>query len=472
MTRDALLKTIPTTSTITTINSNSSKITPCLDHIFSFLDSKKDLLKASLVSKIWHQKVAKRLWSNFKFIKEREFERIFHILSKRSTTIPYGNLITSLDLTHSDRDFSINSNHIFLITMLCPNLESIAITFHHTRLVAPPVAQHLLGNRKPSTPAQRPPLPLPMMARQQQQQQQHIQHIQQLQPQAPKPLPQQQSQQPIHTPILPLAHFAHNCPKLKSIRLVSYSPKTDDSVYEMAKFLTSGSLESITLSSCSTIQSSTLCKLAITNPQLKCIEIMGSTPISDSSLATLVDRCGSTLEYLSIGNAHQLTDKSMRYVPLRCKKIRQICIFNNTERVSEDTLTAMITHCPTLQTISLSDSRCLGSTFFNSVVQRVNIEMANILQHQATARSGLQRLCLGGVRREMITSRYMHELIDKSASKNDLQAAVDDQDDENDDVENQLSHIIDTTKFMPKSTVIRGSTVWWQRRRLIMTPAT
>lgn len=65
----------------------------------------------------------------------------------------------------------------------------------------------------------------------------------------------------------------------------------------------------------------------------------------------------------------------------------------------------------------------------------------------------------------------MHELIDKSASKNDLQAAVDDQDDDNDDVENQLTHIIDTTKFMPKSTVIRGSTVWWQRRRLITTNA-
>jgi hypothetical protein len=344
--------------------------------------------------------------------------------------------------------------------LLCPNLVSISITFHHTRIVAPPAAAHLLINRKPSSQSStKPALPLPMLARQQQQ--------------APPP-PPRPSQSSHYTQPLPLAHFAHNCPKLKSIRLVSYSPKTDDSVYEMAKYLTSGSLESITLNSCPTIQSSTLCKLAITNPQLKSIEIMGTTPISDSSLATLADRCGASLEYLSIGNAHQLTDKSMRYIALRCKRIRQICIFNNTERVSEDTLTAMITHCTTLQTISLSDSRCLGSTFFYSVVQRVNIEMANIYQHQAKAGSGLQRLCLGGVKRDMIQSRYMQELIDKSASKNDRieQEANDDDDDEEEEqrnVEDQLTHIIDTTKFMPKSTVIRGNTVWWQRRRILIT---
>ncbi|KAI7907080.1 uncharacterized protein BX663DRAFT_494750 [Cokeromyces recurvatus] len=240
----------------------------------------------------------------------------------------------------------------------------------------------------------------------------------------------------------------------------------------MAKYLTSGSLESIVLNNCLTIQSSTLCKLAITNPQLKRIEIIGNTPINDSSLAALVDRCGATLEKLSIGNARQLTDKSMQFIALRCKRIRQICIFNNnTERISEDTLTAIVTHCPTLQTISLSDSRCLGSTFFDSVVQRVNIEMASIYRHQAKVGSGLQRLCLGGVKRDMIQSRYMKELIDKSACENDEDTNMNDDDDSEQEV--QLSHILDTTtKFRPKSTVIRGSTVWWQRRRILITSST
>jgi hypothetical protein len=68
----------------------------------------------------------------------------------------------------------------------------------------------------------------------------------------------------------------------------------------------------------------------------------------------------------------------------------------------------------------------------------------------------------------------MQELIDKSASKNDRieQEANDDDDDEEEEqrnVEDQLTHIIDTTKFMPKSTVIRGNTVWWQRRRILIT---
>lgn len=455
MTKNASLEETTTIIQTTAITSITTPKIPCLDHIFSFLN-RSDLAKTLLVSKHWHVQSIKKLWSHFKFVREREFERIFHILSKRPKT-SYGNYITSLELVHSDKDFSINPSHIFLITMLCPNLVSISITFHHTRLVAPPAAAHLLINRKPTSSSQsRPPLPLPLLANKQQQQpQQH----------------QQPQHSPRYTQSLPLAHFAHNCRKLKSFRLVSYSPKTDDSVYEMAKYLTSGSLESITLGSCPTIQSSTICKLAITNPQLKSVEIMGTTTITDSGLATLVDRCGASLEYLSIGNAHQLTDKSMRYIALRCKKIRQICIFNNnTERVSEDTLTAMITHCPTLQTISLSDSKCLGSTFFNSVVQRINIEMSNIYHHQAKVGSGLQRLCLGGVKRDMIQSQYMQELIDKSASKNDNnRMEQDEEEDENRNVEDQLSHIIDTTKFMPKSTVIRGNTVWWQRRRILIT---
>ncbi|KAG0734447.1 hypothetical protein G6F62_012069 [Rhizopus arrhizus] len=264
--------------------------------------------------------------------------------------------------------------------------------------------------------------------------------------------------------------------KLKSIQLDTYSPKTDDSVYEMAKYMTSGTLESVKLNNCSSIQSSTLCKLAITNPQLRSIEITGNTPVTDSSLATIADRCGNSLEYLSIGNAYQLTDKSIHYVASRCKRIRHICIFNNhTEKISEDTLTAIITQCSTLQTISLSDSRCLGSTFFNSVVQRVNIEIENINRHQATSESGLQRLCLGGVKRDMISSHYIKQLIDTSASKHD---AIQDEGDDNDDqfiptnnttiIPNNNYNLQQQSKFLPKSTIIRGNTIWWQRRRLIL----
>ncbi|KAI8069104.1 uncharacterized protein B0P05DRAFT_551579 [Gilbertella persicaria] len=393
MTRDALLKT--------------TTPFPCLDRVFSFL-SKSNLLKVALVCRQWHTQASRKIWSSFKFVRERDFERIFSIIAKRTAIAQYGNFITSLELVHSDSDFSINANHIMLITALCPNLLSIDITFDHTHRVAPPVAPHL---RRPS---------------QQQQQQQ------QQRPGLP-PVPTTPRQP--YTPSLPLAHFAYNCPHLKSIRLVSYLPKTDDSVYEMAKYMTSGSLESITLSHCSTIQSSTLCKLAITNPQLKSIQLNGTTPVSDASLASLIDRCGPTLECLTIGNAHSLTDKSIGRIALKCKKIRDISIFNNTEHVSEDTLTAIITHCPTLETISLSDSRCLGSAFFHSVVQRVNIEMASIDSHQANTKFGLQRLCLGGVKRDMIHSQYMEELIDKSTSKHDIN----------------------------QPTVIRGNTVWWQR---------
>ncbi|KAI8351157.1 hypothetical protein BD560DRAFT_427301 [Blakeslea trispora] len=371
MTRDALLKTITPF--------------PCLNRVFSFL-SKPDLLQAALVCRQWHLEFSKKTWSSFKFSREREFERIFSIVAKRTTTVQYGNFITSLELVHSDKDFSINSSHIMLVTALCPNLLSVSLTFQQTHAVAPPVASHLLMNH--------------------------------------------------------------------------------DSVYEMAKYMTSGSLEKIVFNSCSTIQTSTLCKLAITNPQLKSIEIMGSTPISDSGLATLVDKCSNTLELLSIGNAYQLTDKSLRYIAFRCKRIRQICIFNNnTERVSEDTLTAIITHCPTLETISLSDSRCLGFTFFDAVVQRIKTEMTSIHLYQASPHSGLQRLCLGGVKRDIIHSQLMKELIDKSANKND--ADSNDHDGNDDLIENQLTHFMDTTKFMPKSTVIRGNTIWWQRQRMV-----
>ncbi|GAA5807535.1 hypothetical protein MFLAVUS_000898 [Mucor flavus] len=174
---------------------------------------------------------------------------------------------------------------------------------------------------------------------------------------------------------------------------------------------------------------------------------MGTTPISDSSLATIADRCGQSLEYLSIGNACQLTDKSIRYIPARY------------------TLTSIVHHCTRLQMISISDSRTLGSVFFDVVVQRVNNEIEKINTNQADGTSGLQTLCLGGVKREIITSKYVKYLADCSASKHDIDQ--NEQEQEQDlDMSDQLTHLNKTSKFTPKSTVIRGNTIWWQRRRI------
>lgn len=496
------LSTCSTPSSSSTLTFSSAPFSPivtalpslCIQHIFSFLN-RTDLLKTLLVCKSWHLASVSRLWSHFKFVREREFERIFSILSKhqqqksfRSSLASggggYGNYITSLELVHSERDFCINSNHVFLITLLCPNLLSISITFHHTRPVAPP-GKPLQGQGNGlvlGSGGGSGKLPPPLMARQQhlqqvqqhhlqQQQQQQAQH-QQAQHQQAQQQSKQQQRHTAFTTSLPLAHFAHNCPKLKSIRLVSYSPKTDDSVYEMAKYLTSGSLESIQFTNCLTIQSSTLCKLAITNPQLKSIEIIGNTPISDSSLATLVDRC-LDLEYLSIGNAHNLTDKSMRYIAARCKKLKRMCLFNNNvERITQDTLTLIIQHCPNLQMMSLSDSRALGAAFFESVVQRVNHEITKIYNKQAKVGSGLQTLCLGGVKRDMISSKYIQELIDKSASKHDLKGRKEEEEEEEEEEQEdlqQMSSLGSSSKFMPKSTIIRGNTIWWQRQRILVT---
>lgn len=472
--------TPPTTTTTNTTTSPIVTLPPCFRHIFSYLN-RSDLVKTARVSKTWHLASSEKLWSSFKFVREKEFERIFHLLSRTTTATRYGNFITSLELIHSDKDFSINSNHIFLITMLCPNLESISITFHHTRPVAPPqvaaAAAAAAGGGGRSHQPPQPRLPPPLLARQhninplpQQQAQLHTNPLLQQPPQQPPSQPPQQHHQPLLSPNLPLAHFSHNCPKLKSIRLISYKPKTDDSVYEMAKYLTSGNLEFIQLTDCTTIQSSTLCKLAMTNPQLKSVEIMGSTPISDSSLATIADRCGNHLEYLSIGNAHQLTDKSIRYIPARCSKLKQICIFNNNiERISENTLTLIITHCPNLQVLSLSDSRGLGSMFFEAVLRRVHNEILKMGEGRLLPMKGLQLLCLGGVRRDMVQSRFTQELMELSASKHDLQQEGENDDDDDDDsmdMSDQITHLIKnrSTKFMPKSIVIRGNTIWWKRR--------
>ncbi|KAI7857476.1 hypothetical protein BDC45DRAFT_501241 [Circinella umbellata] len=554
MTRDAILgkssplaewepKSLSRTTTAT-------QLTPsCLKRIFSNL-SRSDLVRVALTCRAWSTPALERIWSSFKFVREREFERVFAIITRRSASHRYGLFVKTLELVHADRDFYVNPNIILLVTSACPNLESISITFHNTRPVAPPVAmQHrpVLPPIKRSgdiTPNHQPP--------QQQQNRQHhhlphnISHQQHpLQQQlhnnnVPRPNhspPIQQQQQIVnnnnnnnnnsssnnhssshshhrqHNHSLPLAHFAHNCRKLRHIRLTSYSPKTDDSVYEMAKYLKSGTLESIVFTGCTTLQSSTLCKLALTNPQIRHIEIMGNTPVSDSSLATIAEHCGARLESISIGNAHHLTDLSIRHVAKRCKNLKQLILFSNPDgnKLHEETLIEVLRQCTQLRVMNLSNARVLSNQFFEFAAARVERELKAIGQsgndtnnnnninnnnnskyhhnHQQqehkhhgsspSLSSGLQRLCLGGVRREVIHGPGMAHLIRLSASKNDTDDDDEDEDDDDDDKghdrllptsDNNLSHIMGSAAHMPKSTVIRGSSIWWQRRRPALDP--
>ncbi|KAL0097102.1 hypothetical protein J3Q64DRAFT_1817445 [Phycomyces blakesleeanus] len=434
-----------------------------LHRIFSHL-SRSDKLQVALVCTHWSRPALELLWSSFTFVREREFERVFAIIARHNTLRPYATYVRSLQLTHADREFQVSPNIILLITSLCSNLESIAISFHHIR---------------PSAPVAFPAPNLPNTA------------IRPILPPILRPHHDHPSSASRHSHSLPLAHFAHNCPKLRSIRLVSYSPKTDDSVYEMAKYLKSGTLETVVFSGCTTLQSSTLCKLAITNPQLRHIEIAGATPVSDSALATIADRCGATLEHLSIGNAHHISDKSMRYVARRCRALKQFCLFDNpdSERLSEECLVDVIKTCRSLEVVSISNARALGALFFDTVIARVEHELASIDHKNKTlvggggcgGGGGLQRLCLGNVKRDIIQSPAVYKLIKMSATeaKQHNDDSEDDDDGEDDDDENaelsnqSASSIMNSpAAFMPKMTVIRGSSIWWQRRRPLSKPKT
>ncbi|ORZ03488.1 hypothetical protein BCR43DRAFT_483463 [Syncephalastrum racemosum] len=480
----------------------------CLSHIFGYL-SRSDQVHAALTCRAWNNVALALVWANFKFLRDREFERVFAIMSRRNASKPYGHFVKALELVHTDKEFNVTPHIILLVTSLCPNLETISITFHHTRPVAPPAPPMAIQNRpvlppikRPGEPQARPPHPAqpispatasprplarplaqPIAALPQQQQQapRQLHPYQQQQQPSPHAPPQQQQTQQSTRPFnhsLPLAHFAHNCHRLRTIHLTSYSPRTDDSVYEMAKYLRSGTLETVIFTGCATLQGSTLCKLAITNPQLKRLEIMGNTPVSDSSLATIADRCGSHLESLSIGNAHHITDASMKHVARRCKNLRQLCILNNADatRLSETALIDVVRHCRHLQVLSLSNARALSEKFMQEVVDRVEHDLALIENEaQLPSNAGLQRVCLGGVRRDVIQGQSLRQLIHLSASANGEYDDLDNDEDADGDSQGNrsdpltpsdpLSHLMGNAVHMPKMTVIRASTIWWQRRR-------
>ncbi|KAG0179729.1 hypothetical protein DFQ28_004545 [Apophysomyces sp. BC1034] len=417
-----------------------------MDRVLSYLN-RSELVHVALTCKTWSAVALSLLWSSFTFVREREFERVFAIMARHNTSHPYGSFVKYLDLTHADREFLVGPNIILLVTSLCPNIESITITFSHTRTVAPPTPLMLHNNRPVLPPIRRPG--------------------------TSNPLPPATNRPPSarYNQSLPLAHFAHNCRNLRSIRLISYSPRSDDSVYEMAKYLRSGSLQKVVFSGCATLQSSTLCKLAITNPQLRHIEIMGNTAVSDNSVATIADRCGNSLEHLSIGNAHNLTDMSLRYIARRCRNIRQICMFNNPDELSEIAFSDIVRCCTTLQILSLSNARALGETFFEAVTERIENELNNINNQIADPSSGLQSICLGGVRRDIIHSPAVAKLINLSEAEADQQNSNttgwdDDDDDDHPPSETNLSRMMENRAVMPRIATIRGSSIWWQRQQL------
>lgn len=238
----------------------------------------------------------------------------------------------------------------------------------------------------------------------------------------------------------------------------------------------SGVLETIVFTGCATLQGSTLCKLAMTNPRLRHIEINGNTPVSDSSLVTLAERCGAHIENLSIGNAYHLSDASIRHVAKRCTNLRQLVMFNNADgsRLSEATLTELLQQCSKLKVLSLSNARSLGNVFFEAAVDRVRRELRLIEHGEAPSDAGLQRMCLGGVRREVIQGPAVMQLIKMSATENGEYDEDEDGNDENGDSlcdplmpsrDQALSHLMGDTTHMPKTTVVRGSSIWWQRQR-------
>jgi dihydroorotase-like cyclic amidohydrolase len=93
--------------------------------------------------------------------------------------------------------------------------------------------------------------------------------------------------------------------------------------------------------------------------------------------------------------------------------------------------------------------------------------MTTINQRKRPYEFGLKRICLGNVRRDVIYSSPIQKLIDMSASKHDKHTSEeDDDDDAGMDTETSLTHIMTNLKFMPKATIIRGNTIWWQRRQL------
>ncbi|RUS35175.1 hypothetical protein BC938DRAFT_474720 [Jimgerdemannia flammicorona] len=426
-------------------------------------DTPIQLRHLALVCRAWSAPALQLLWASFKITKERDFERVFTVLTRRTASRDHGSLVRKLELVHSEREPTITAHTVLLISVACPNLEEISLTFNPPPRRPPGAlhgAPHALHGAPHATPDRlHLPLPLPRP-------QNGPSHspgssaaaaaaIAGFMHSAAHAATQTSAH---HTPPLPLAHLAHNCPRLHTVHLTAYSPKNDDTLYELAKYLAPSSLRVLTLTSCATLQGSTIRKFAKSQPSLRRFEVMGhDTALTDTSVTTISESCGARLEAFSVGNAAHLTDASLSLIPKHCPNLRTLCLIDNQpDHISEAVLTDIVGRCRRLEELTVSNARAVGEKFLGAVVERV---MEEVGREMKGTRSGpyLKRMSLGNVRRDVPALPAMRRLIE-------LGGGVDASDE---DEEEDAEEWGEKPSFarLKKVNVIRNGSVWWQRKR-------
>ncbi|KAH8553806.1 hypothetical protein BGW37DRAFT_518741 [Umbelopsis sp. PMI_123] len=404
----------------------------------------EEIIKCAQTCRHWATPALKIIWQHLKFIRGRDFDRIFAIIARKNTIFPYGSFVKSIEIIHAERELTISSQMILLVVSLCHGLEAISLNFSNVR-AGPKMEQS-------STPPKKA-LPPPQM----------IQH---------RVPTKTVATGDTHTSPLPLAHIGHNCPYIHTLRLDSYVPKNDDSIYEMAKYLNHGTLRNVRFSGCTTLQGSTIRKLAKTNPQMRHIEILGNTSITDSTTVTLAEECQLHLQHLVIGNAYHLTDKSFLHLAHYCPNLRHLSLYNtnpDAESLTENSIIQVIKKCSALVVLNISNARWLGDHFFEEVLNLVKQQL-RVLESpnsKSSASYGLQQVCLGNVPREGLRSPSLQKLIELSSFSDDFESSDDDDYNTAYDSSSQITFM--SSETLPpngrKMNVVRGSSIWWYRRR-------
>ncbi|CAM0140720.1 unnamed protein product [Umbelopsis sp. WA50703] len=416
-----------------------------LRRIFEFLPPAQ-VARCALTCRHWALPALKVIWNHLKFVRSRDFDRVFAVIARRNTLFSYGTFVKSVEIVHAERELAINPQMILLVVTLCNELEAISLNFSSVRAM-PKLDQQSVQQKKA--------LPPPQMI-------------------AHRPQPKPTVAVDTHTPPLPLAHIGHNCPSIHTLRLDSYSPKNDDTLYELAKCLTHGSLRNVRFTGCTTLQGSTLRKLAKTNPQMRHIEILGNTSVTDTTAVTLAEECGHHLQYLVLGNAYHLTDKSFNHFARYCHKLHHLSLYNinaDSESLTENSFIQIINNCTELQVLNVSNARWLGEPFFNKVLDLVTNQLQSIETSNPISPSdtfGLQQICLGNVKPQVLKSSALRKLIALSSYANDEEPSEDEED------EQPPAFNVNQTSFMSpepipakarKMNVVRGNSFWWYRRK-------
>ncbi|KAI8584441.1 hypothetical protein K450DRAFT_216434 [Umbelopsis ramanniana AG] len=413
--------------------------------------STEEIIKCAQTCRHWAIPALKIIWQHLKFIRTRDFDRTFAIIARKNTIFPYGTFVKSIEIIHAERELSISSQMMLLVVSLCHDLEAISLNFSNVR-AGPKMEQS-------STPPKKA-LPPPQM----------IQH---------RVPTKTVTTADTHTQPLPLAHIGHNCPSIHTLRLDSYVPKNDDSIYEMAKYLNHGTLRNIRFTGCTTLQGSTLRKLAKMNPQMRHIEILGNTPITDSTTVTLAEECRLNLQHLVIGNAYHLTDKAFLNLAHYCSNLHHLSLYNtnsDAESLSENGLIQIVKKCSSLSVLNISNARWLGEAFFEEVLIRVKRQLQEVEEPNSklTASYGLHQICLGNVRREILRSPTLQKLIELSSYSDDFETSDDDEYSTAFEAPVQVPFM--SNEALPpnarKMNVVRGSSIWWYRRQPRVSQAT